>query len=573
MRPLPMASAKPGSLGKYLLRQILNLVIAPPIRRKLQRFLRTVEDPAGVQGKLLLRIIRRHQDTAFGKDHGFASIRNLGDFRRALPIAGYDRIAPYIDRMRRGEFRALLADHTVHMFALTSGTTATRKLIPVNPSYLESYRRGWNLWGLRAFQDHDKVPMTAIVQMSGDWREELTEAGTPCGAVTGLTATMQNPVIKRLYSVPGSAGRIKDPQAKQYLAMRLSMPRQVGMVLAANPSTLVNLARFGNDFSEDLIRDIRDGGISARFDIPADIRAEVSRRTSRPNPERAMELERVRKQEGALYPKDYWPDWTLLGNWTGGSMGAYLRQYPRYFGSMPVRDVGLIASEGRMTIPVADSSPSGVLDIVSHFFEFVPEDQIGSANPQALLAHELEPGKTYFILLTTDYGLYRYDIRDLVKCTGFLGRTPMLEFLNKGAYFSNMTGEKLSEYHVTRAVALALARHDLTVASYSVAPIWDEKLPSYGLHVEEGELGTPEQAAGFLADLEGILQELNVEYASKRSSQRLGPLSLVWLRQGYWAEWDRRRLLATRGAPEQYKHPCLINDLDFHPGAALAGRR
>ena len=561
-----MASAACGSLGKYFLRQILSLVIAPPIRRKLRRFLRTVEDPAEVQGRLLMRIIRRHQDTGFGRDHGFRSIRNLGDFRRALPIAGYDRLSPYIDRMRRGEFRALLADHTVHMFALTSGTTATRKLIPVNPSYLESYRRGWNLWGLRAFQDHDKVPMTPIVQMSGDWREELTEAGTPCGAVTGLTATMQNPVIKRLYAVPGSAGRIKDPTAKQYLAMRLSMPRQVGMVLAANPSTLVNLARFGNDYSDDLIRDIRDGGISSRFEIPADIRDEVSRRASRPNPERASALEHVRNKEGGLFPKDYWPEWTLLGNWTGGSMGAYLRQYPKYFGAMPVRDVGLIASEGRMTIPVVDSCPSGVLDIVSHFFEFVPEEEIGAANPQTLLAHELELGKTYFILLTTDYGLYRYDIRDLVKCTGFLGKTPLLEFLNKGSYFSNMTGEKLSEYHVTRAVAQALALHDLALSSYSVAPIWDERMPSYGLHVEAGELGSPEQAGKFLQDLERILQQLNVEYESKRSSQRLGPLRLIRLRPGYWAEWDRQRLLATRGAPEQYKHPCLINDLNFHSG-------
>lgn len=157
---------------------MLDIVIAPPVRRKLRSFLKTVEDPAGIQGKLLMRIIRRHQDTGFGRDHGFASIRNLGDFRRALPISGYERMSPYIDRMRRGDYRALLADQKIHMFALTSGTTATRKLIPVNSSYLTSYRRGWNLWGLRAFQDHVKIPMTPIVQMSGDWREELTEGNS-----------------------------------------------------------------------------------------------------------------------------------------------------------------------------------------------------------------------------------------------------------------------------------------------------------------------------------------------------------------------------------------------------------
>ena len=567
-----MASPESGSLGKYILKQILNFVIAPPIRRKLRRFLQTVEDPAGVQGRLLLKIIRRHQNTAFCRDHGFSSIRNLGDFRRALPVAGYDRLSPYIDRMRQGDFQALLADRVVHMFALTSGTTATRKLIPVNPSYLESYRRGWNIWGLRAFQDHVKVPMTPIVQMSGDWREELTEAGTPCGAVTGLTASMQNPVIRRLYAVPGSAGRIKDPAAKQYLALRLSMPRQVGMVIAANPSTLVNLARFGDEHSETLIRDIRDGTLSDEFDIPGDIRSELKSRSSKPNPQKAQDLARLRSEHGHLYPKHYWPEWTLLGNWTGGSMGAYLRQYPSYFGAMPVRDVGLIASEGRMTIPVVDSCPSGVLDIVSHFFEFVPESQIDSTRPDTLLAHELRVGETYFVLLTTDYGLYRYDIRDLVRCTGFLGRTPLIEFLNKGAYFSNLTGEKLSEYHITRAVAHVLEACDLTISSYSVAPIWDERLPSYGLYVEAGELGSQTQAQKFIQDLELRLQEVNVEYQSKRSSARLGPLQLIWLRPGFWRAWDRQRLLATRGAAEQYKHPCLINDLGFHSNLAVGDR-
>jgi hypothetical protein len=246
-------------------------------------------------------------------------------------------------------------------------------------------------------------------------------------------------------------------------------------------------------------------------------------------------------------------------------MGAYLRQYPKYFGAMPVRDVGLIASEGRMTIPVVDSSPSGVLDIVSHFFEFIPESQIDSTKPDTLLAHELRVGETYFVLLTTDYGLYRYDIRDLVRCTGFLGRTPLIEFLNKGAYFSNLTGEKLSEYHITRAVTHSLEACDLTISSYSVAPIWDERLPSYGFHVEAGELGSPNQAQKFIQNLELRLQELNVEYQSKRSSARLGPLQLVWLRPGFWRAWDRQRLIATRGAAEQYKHPCLINDLSFHP--------
>src|SRR5690606_8640302 len=98
------------------------------------------------------------------------------------------------------------------------------------------------------------------------------------------------------------------------------------------------------------------------------------------------------------------------------------------------RDHGLHASEGRMTIPLQDGTPDGLLDIESHFFEFIPESEAASSQPTVLQAHELVPGESYFILLTTASGLYRYDIRDVVQCTGYLHTTPLLRFLHKGAH-------------------------------------------------------------------------------------------------------------------------------------------
>src|SRR6202035_5605187 len=147
-----------------------------------------------------------------------------------------------------------------------------------------------------------------------------------------------------------------------------------------------------------------------------------------------------------------------------------------------VRDVGLIASEGRMTIPFTDGSPAGVLDVTSHYFEFIPEAEADSDRPTVLGAHELQEGGRYFILLTTGYGLYRYHIHDLVRVTGFHNGTPLIEFLSKGAHFANITGEKLSEYHVTQSMAAVLRELDLNLTSYTVAPIWpddDNEQPGY----------------------------------------------------------------------------------------------
>jgi hypothetical protein len=548
---------------RFLLKMVAK-VARRPVLRHLAAFEQATHRPREVQEALLRRILAHQAETDFGRAHGFRTIQSVDDFRGQLPIARYEYFEPYIARVRRGELRALLADSCVHMFALTSGTTAARKFIPVTDQYLADYRRGWNIWGMRAFRyDHPEAKLRPIVQISSDWDEFRTEAGIPCGSVTGLTAEMQNPIIRWLYCVPGCTGRIKNPAAKYYVILRLSLPKQVGMVIAANPSTLVNLARAGDRDKENLIRDLHDGTLNPDLEVPGDIRSMLAGQLRRRHRWRARELEQIIRRTGTLYPRDYWPCHCILGNWMGGSVAAYLRLFPRYFGATPIRDVGLIASEGRMTIPIADHTPSGVLDITSHYFEFIPEEEADRTQPVTLAAHEVEEGRNYFILPTTASGLYRYDIQDLVRVTGFYNRTPLLEFLSKGVHFANLTGEKLSEYHVTQAMEEVLREMELPVTSYSLAPCWNDELPYYGLFVERSDLGNGLQALQLAQALDGRLEKVNVEYASKRATCRLGPVRLQILPPGTWQEWDQKRLARTGGTAEQYKHPCLIPDLAF----------
>jgi hypothetical protein len=548
---------------RFLLKMVGKL-IRRPVLRHIRAFEEATHRPREVQEALLRRILARHADTAFGRDHGFRHIRTAAAFRQQLPVAGYEYFEPYIARLRKGELGALLADDRLLMFALTSGTTSARKFIPVTPQYLDDYRRTWNIWGLKVYRDHQDAKLRPIVQLSSDWDEFRTEAGTPCGSVTGLTALMQKRIIRFLYCVPACVARIKDPTAKNYVVLRLSLPRRAVMVVAANPSTLVNLARAGDQHKEALIRDLHDGGLSPDVDVPADIRAALRRRLNPPHRQRARELEAIVRRTGTLYPRDYWqPRHSILGNWTGGSVAAYLRHFPRYFGSTPVRDVGLIASEGRMTIPVADGTASGVLDITSHYFEFIPEDEADRPRPTVLAAHELEAGRQYFILPTTAFGLYRYDIHDLVRVTGFFHQTPLIEFLSKGAHFANLTGEKLSEYHVTGAMEKVSRDLELSLTSYTLAPCWNDDQPYYGLFVERGDFATPRLGLQLAQALDRQLAKSNIEYANKRDSLRLGPVRIAWLPTGAWQQWDRERLARTGGNADQYKHPCLIPDPHF----------
>lgn len=166
----------------WLLRFLLAKIAAVPIRRRLRQFEEATHRPEETQDAILRRILAHHAHTDFGRKHGFAGIRTLADYRRQLPIASYDYFEPYIQRVMKGETNALLGDPKVHMFALTSGTTAARKYIPVTDPYLRDYKRGWNLWGLRVFRDHRGSRFRPILQMSGDWQETFTKPASPAAA-------------------------------------------------------------------------------------------------------------------------------------------------------------------------------------------------------------------------------------------------------------------------------------------------------------------------------------------------------------------------------------------------------
>jgi hypothetical protein len=204
----------------------------------------------------------------------------------------------------------------------------------------------------------------------------------------------------------------------------------------------------------------------------------------------------------------------------------------------------------------------GLLDIESHFFEFIPEDEIDNAQPTILETHELKSGHNYYILLTTVSGLYRYNIRDVVRCHGFEGTTPLLEFLHKGSSISNVTGEKLTESQVVSAVRSSTQICSIELDYFTVSPIWGDP-PRYRLHVEESSVPHPAMLARLTKSIDSHLQTMNCEYQEKRKSDRLAPLESLTLPQGTWSRYIRHRQSKVGGSVEQYKHPCLIPKLEF----------
>jgi hypothetical protein len=545
------------------LRSLGGLFIKPRLRRELAAFLRSAEDCRSAQKSALRRILTLNEDSCFSREHGLTGSLSPGEFRRRIPIGDFETIRRYVDRLKSGETTALLGPRNkLLMFCLSSGTTSESKFIPVTTEFLRDYKRGWQIWGIRAFDAHPAVYTHDIVQLISDYDRFRTPAGIPCGNISGLVGAMQSPLVRLMYAIPHLVSKIPDAEAKAYATLRFAVANEhVGLVTTANPSTLIQLARLADREKDVLIRDIADGTISRRYPIDSGLRAALACKL-RPLPKRAKALERIVMRTGQLQPCDFWPCLALAAIWTGGSAGAYLKTLRRHYGDVPIRDHGLSASEGRMTIPLEDDRSDGVLDVDSHYFEFIPENEIDSAHPTVLEAHQLEEGRNYFILLTTVSGLYRYDIRDVVRCTGFLGTTPRLEFLHKGAHIANLTGEKITESQVVAAVRHGVHRFQTEFSHFTVSPVWGEP-PNYRLHVEEQELAEVHNPQELIEYIDASLQSLNCEYEEKRKTSRLAPLEWCAIPPGTWRQFSRQRQSRFGGSAEQYKHPCLVPDLQF----------
>ena len=530
------------------------------------RLARQSLDCRRTQERQLRRLLALNSGTQFQQDRGLAAGLSPDEFRRRLPITTYSDVAPYVERAKVGNFDSLCGrSNRPLMFAQTSGTTGDSKFIPVTRSFLADYRRGWTVWGYHAFSRRADIRTQKFLQISSDHDRTRTSAGIPCGNISGLVQSMQNRLVQTRYVVTSPVLRVRDPAAKSYLTLRLALAeRNVGLILTANPSTLVALAAQAEAEQESLIRDVHDGTLADRCEIPDEVRRSLHRQLSTLDVPRAQELSRLAEQAGGLFPRDFWPDVSLIGVWTGGSAAAYLPAVRRLYGDVPIRDHGLSASEGRMTIPLEDETASGVLDVGSHFFEFFPEEQADEENPTTLLAHELTEGARYFILLTTASGLYRYNISDVVRCTGFLGTTPMLEFLHKGAHISSVTGEKLTESQVVSAVSSVCESFGLGLGlgHYTLTPVWGEP-PGYRLLVEDADLNSPAAGEAVAAALDERLQRANCEYREKRATGRLAPLEVEPLCSGTWSKYISHQQSRPGASIEQYKHPCLKPDLTF----------
>jgi hypothetical protein len=166
--------------------------------------------------------------------------------------------------------------------------------------------------------------------------------------------------------------------------------------------------------------------------------------------------------------------------------------------------------------------------------------------------------------MTTSSGLYRYDIGDVVRCQGFLGRAPILEFLHKAGQCADLEGEKVTSYQLSCAVELAARDLGLDLDWFLGVPIRaPNDVPHYAIVVETGLIRTPSEASRFTQLIDHSLIRQNVMYAGKRNDEYLAPPRLIQLSRGTWARYIAEETNRRGTGDSQYKPAALTPNTDL----------
>jgi hypothetical protein len=446
------------------------------------RFRAALDRPETTQETILRRYLAANAETAFGKAHGFSTIRSAREFQDRVPLAGYAEMEPWIARIAAGE-AAVLTRSPVRTLEVTSGSSAAAKRIPYTAAMQAEIRRAIAPWVFDIYQHRPRLALGcaywSISPLKMD--EETTDGKVRTGFEEDAEylGGFWKGLVDSTLAVPGAVRFLRDVDSFRYATLLFLLRRaDLALISVWHPSFLTLLMAALPGFWDDLVRDVERGKV-------------IVGRKLQPLPRRAAELRRLAPD--AL--TRIWPRLGLISCWGDAHAALHLDEVRRTFPGIEIQPKGLLATEAFVTVPFAGSTP---LAIRSHFFEFLSE---GTERPR--LSHELEPGGTYSVVATTGGGLYRYKLEDRVEVTGFARRTPSLRFLGREGHVSDLRGEKLHESFVAGALARAFRRLGVAARFAMLAP--DEHPsgpPRYVLYLETEGPASPELASFVEEELE-----------------------------------------------------------------------
>jgi hypothetical protein len=549
-----------NAIKHALLNALFKIKMTLKGRDYLKYSLRALGKPSKIQQELLIELLKKNRSTTFGKQHGFATIGSLREYSRTVPLQDYESLRPYITTQREQKTSELTAEQPI-MYAQTSGTMDEPKYIPVTPASLGFHKLNQGVFTWTQYRSNPRAFSGRLLGFAGAAEEGYFSDGAPYGSVSGVMYRSMPLLAQSKYIVPYPVFELEDYELKYLLIARLALAeKNITYVAAANPTTLLRLLTVIRANWKNLLDDIESGDFSGMDHLPESVKKAVMPRL-KPDSLRAWELQSFPGEKSPRFA-DIWPDLQIVVTWTGGSCGIALDALKKDLAThTDIFDLGYVSSEFFGSITINSGYAQGLPTLYANIFEFVERDDWDDGVRDTIGLGQLEHGKEYQVIVTTTAGLHRYLMNDILKVTGFIGKTPLLAFLQKGKGVTSLCGEKLYESQVIQAVQEISRERFLRPHFYLM--LADKNRNAYLLYCE---LHDPDGAnVDNLSELlDQKLMAINIEYQAKRHSGRLGPLEFVLLRPGA-GESCKQFYLAQGRREQQFK---LITvqyreDLDF----------
>ena len=470
-------------------------------------------NPILAQERVLQQLLDAGAKTAFGQDHSFARISNLSSgkeraeaFRESVPVRDYEGLKSYVERVVAGE-RDVLWPGLPKYFCKTSGTTSGAKYIPLTsdslPNHIGSARRA--LLHHIARTGHADFVGGKMIFLQGSPTLTSTEGGVPLGRLSGIVA----------HHIPSYLQR-----------NRL-------------PSWETNTMEDWEEKVDAIVRETAGQDLRLISGIPSWVQ---------------MYFERLLEHTGKSKVLDVFPNFSLFV-FGGVAYAPYADRFRELIGGDVPRVETYPASEG--FIAYQDGEPGEGLLVNADdglFLEFIPADEYGQPDARRLGLGEVEMGVNYAVVVTSNAGLWAYELGDTVR---FVSLAPArILVTGRIKHFTSAFGEHVIAEEVEGAMSSAAAACGAQVVEFHVAPQVnpDEGLPYHEWLVEFAE--PPGDAAALAAALDQELQQRNPYYRDLITGSVLRPAVLTALPTNAFHD-----AMARRGKlGGQNKVPRLAND-------------
>ena len=489
--------------------KLLSPAISSFARMRLWSIEQWINDAAANQLVVWQDLLSAGQYTDFGRQHHFSEIQSLPDFKRNVPIHEYEDLKPYVERMMKGE-ENVLWNTPVEWFAKSSGTTSDKsKFIPVSKESLQDNHfkaaKDALAFYYASHPESDLLTGKSLV-IGGSHQINQLHEEIHYGDLSAVM--LQNsPFYGHWLRTPDLSIALMDEWESKIEALAQSTIHENVTSMAGVPTWLIVL------------------------------------------------LKRILEITGKSTIKEVWPNLELYLH-GGVSFTPYRQQFERLIGAPIHYQEMYNASEGFFA-GQDDVDKEGMLLMCDHgiFYEFLPIEEWGKESPRTLQLNEVETGKNYAIIITTNGGLWRYLVGDTIQ---FVTLNPYrVKVSGRLKHFINAFGEEVIVDNSDHAISEACHKTGAIVNDYTAAPIYFSE-GANGAHEWLIEFEKePVSMEHFVGELDSTLKSINSDYEAKRHKDIALRLPVVQaVPKGTFNNW-----LSSKGKlGGQHKVPRLSNE-------------